>query len=474
MTSKFRILSVLCAVALTTSVMAQTARVTGTVTYRERMALARTAVVEVSLEDVSRADMAATVLARSTVEPQGQVPVKFSLEYDPKLIIPTHRYAVRSRIIDGNVVIFTSTEGAPVLTQGHGTSANLVLTRTKNPLPPPPPPPAPPLPPNPLSNLPATFTGTLPCADCQGIRYHLNLFGDDSFFLRRTYVGKPGDPVDDVGSWALSSDRRALVLMGRGGTEWFAIPAAGSLRKLDQLGQPISSKAPLDLKRASMVQPLELRLPLTGTYVYMADAATFLECSTGRRFPVAQEGASRELESSYMKVRPSAGAATMVEVEGRLTSRSKAEGAGNQQTLVVDKIVRWMPKDRCAPRFASAPLSDTQWRLTHLGGAAAPAVTDPKRERSLVFDKASQTFTGSTGCNRLIGQYTIDQAAMTLVAAGTLMACRDEAKAEAALMSALKGTRTYRITGRVLELMDAGGTTLARFEARTPAGITVR
>jgi len=349
-----------------------------------------------------------------------------------------------------------------------------VLTRTKAPLPAPPPPLAPPLPANSLTNLPATFTGTLPCADCQGIKYHLNLFGDDSYFLRRTYVGKPGDPIDDVGSWALSSDRRMIVLMGRGEPEWFALPAAGTLRNLDMLGRPIDSKSPLDLRRASMVQPLDVRLPLRGTYLNMADAATFLECSTGQRFPVAMEAANRELESAYAKMRPSPGAATLVEVEGRLAPRPRMEGGGTQTTLVVDKVVRWLPKERCMPRFASAPLADTQWRLTHLGGTAVPAASDPKRQPSIVFDTASQTFSGTTGCNRLVGQFTIDQASMTLVAAGTLMACRDEAKAEAAMVGALKATRSYRITGRVLELIDEKGMTVARFEARDATGITVR
>ena len=469
-----RIAAVLMATALSASLAAQSARITGTVTYRERMAMPSSAMVEVTLEDVSRADVAAPVIARTRIERPGQVPVAFSLDYDPKLISATRRYAVRARIVDGPVVLFSSTSTTLVLTQGQGATANLVLTRTKAPLPAPAPPPAPPLPSNHLTNLPATFTGTLPCADCQGIRYHLNLFGDDSYFLRRTYVGKTGEPIDDVGSWALSSDRRMIVLMGRGEPEWFALPAAGTLRKLDMLGRPIESKASIDLRRASTVQPLDVRLPLRGTYLNMADAATFLECSTGQRFPVAMEGANRELESTYAKVRPSPGAATLVEVEGRLAARPRMEGSGTQTTLVVDKVVRWLPKERCMPRFASAPLADTQWRLTHLGSTAVPAVADPRREASIVFDAASHTFSGTTGCNRLVGQFTVDQASMTLVAAGTLMACRDDAKADAAMVGALKATRSYRITGRVLELIDGKGVTVARFEAKTPSGITVR
>ena len=474
MSNRFKLAAVLVIGVVVTSLGAQSARITGTVTYRERMAMPASAIVEVTLEDVSRADVGAPVIARSRIERPGQVPVKFALEYDTKVISPSRRYAVRARIIDGPAVLFTSQDAAPVLTQGHGSAANLVLTRTKSPAPPPPPPAAPPLPPNPLTNLPASFTGTLPCADCQGIRYHLNLFGDDSFFLRRTYLGKAGGPVDDIGSWALSSDRRVIVLMGRGEPEWFAVPAAGSLRQLDEMGRPIESKQSIELRRTSTLQPLELRLPLRGTYAYMADAATFLECSTGQRFPVAMEGASRDLESSYAKVRTSPGAATLVEVEGRLTARPRAEGGGAVTTLVVDRLVRWMPKERCAPRFVSAPLGDSQWRVTHLGGVSVPAAADPRRHPSLVFDMASQTFSGSSGCNRLVGHFTVDQASLTMESAGTLMACRDEAKTEAALMAAIKATRSYRITGRVLELRDPKGVTIARFEAPIAAGITVR
>jgi hypothetical protein len=55
-----------------------------------------------------------------------------------------------------------------------------------------------------------------------------------------------------------------------------------------------------------------------------------------------------------------------------------------------------------------------------------------------------------------------------------MIACREEAKTEAAFLAALQATRTYRVVGRVLELFDAKGATVARFEARLPTGITVR
>ena len=57
--------------------------VTGTVTYRERIALSPQAVVEVKLEDVSRADAAAVTIGEQTITNPGQVPIDFEIEYDP-------------------------------------------------------------------------------------------------------------------------------------------------------------------------------------------------------------------------------------------------------------------------------------------------------------------------------------------------------------------------------------------------------
>jgi copper homeostasis protein (lipoprotein) len=65
-----------------------------------------------------------------------------------------------------------------------------------------------------LGAMPATFTGDLPCADCEAIHYHLDLFVDRSFYLRTTYRGKPGGQFDDIGSWSFSSDGKILVFQG--------------------------------------------------------------------------------------------------------------------------------------------------------------------------------------------------------------------------------------------------------------------
>lgn len=106
------------------------AAVTGSVAYRERMALPADAVVEVRLSDVSRQDVAAPVIAETTVMPAGrQIPIPFELRYDPDKIEPKRTYALRATISSAGRMMFTTTNSYPVITRGNPTKVNLMLER---------------------------------------------------------------------------------------------------------------------------------------------------------------------------------------------------------------------------------------------------------------------------------------------------------------------------------------------------------
>jgi copper homeostasis protein (lipoprotein) len=101
-----------------------------------------------------------------------------------------------------------------------------------------------------ISGLPATFIGTLPCADCPGIRYQLDLLPDHRFVSRMTYEER-NTRFDDGGHWQLRADGKILTLHGGGGAQQeFALPDGDTLRQLDSAGHEIVSKLNYDLKRA--------------------------------------------------------------------------------------------------------------------------------------------------------------------------------------------------------------------------------
>ena len=103
--------------------------VSGTVSYRERMALSDNAVVEISLQDVSRADAPAIEIARQRITRPGQVPVHFQLNYNPADIDERMTYTVQARITDQGKLLFINDTATPVLTRGAGTSVEMMLVR---------------------------------------------------------------------------------------------------------------------------------------------------------------------------------------------------------------------------------------------------------------------------------------------------------------------------------------------------------
>lgn len=101
--------------------------VTGTVTYREKIALSPDAVVEVKLLDVSRAGAPALTIGEQVIVNPGQVPISFEIEYDPADIDDRFVYAVQVRILEGDRLAFINDTTYPVITRGSPNQADLVL-----------------------------------------------------------------------------------------------------------------------------------------------------------------------------------------------------------------------------------------------------------------------------------------------------------------------------------------------------------
>ncbi len=110
-----------------TSAAASAGSITGTATYRERVALPAGAVFEATVEDISRADALARVVGQVSFMPVGQVPIRFEIPYRHSEIQPQHRYAVRARITEGGRLLFTTTQIHPVLTLGAGNRVETMM-----------------------------------------------------------------------------------------------------------------------------------------------------------------------------------------------------------------------------------------------------------------------------------------------------------------------------------------------------------
>jgi putative lipoprotein len=163
-----------------------------------------------------------------------------------------------------------------------------------------------------------------------------------------------------------------------------------------------------------------------------------------------------------------------VTVDGKLmfTSTSSHPVITKDNPTTVSIGLRHVVPDGDSPSVVSrtgvAPdaLENTYWKLTTLG---AKTVTVPagKREPSLVLHPEGMRTEVFGGCNSFAGTYTLKGSELKFSAlAGTLMECGDVMETEKGFANALTETRTYRVTGQHLDLMDEQGKAVARFESR--------
>ena len=438
--------------------------VTGTATFLQHEALPSTAVFEARLEDISRLGAAAEVIGSVRIENPGSPPIAFQIKLDPSKVDARRRYAVRATITVDGWLELTTDRAYLVLTQGHGREVAVLLRAAGAPRP------------SlvgasqgsPLGALPATFRGDLPCADCAALRYWLSLFPDGSFFLSTLYEGRSTEPAYDIGAWAVASDRGTLVLQGgREAPLRLRIVDAGTLRFLGQDGRDIEPKLNYALARQPQFEPMEPRLTMRGMYRREGNAGVFTECLTRQRWPVAPSEANAALEREFDKARRETNDQLLVSVEGEVMQLPKVEGKA-QAALVVRRFLGVWPGETCGVGFATAELVNMYWKLTALNGKPVLAAAS-QREPSLILQSAGmhQRATGSGGCNRFTGSYELNGNTLRFGAlAGSMMACEAGMDTEKEYLETLPQVRTWKVLGQHLELFDATGTRLARFEAR--------
>lgn len=119
--------------ACATTPAEQPVSVTGSITYRERIALPPTAQVEITLGDVSLADAPSKTIARQAFTADGrQAPFPFTMTVDQRPLDPRHSYAVSARITDasGRLMFITDTRNS-VAFDGRRTIDMGMLTLVK-------------------------------------------------------------------------------------------------------------------------------------------------------------------------------------------------------------------------------------------------------------------------------------------------------------------------------------------------------
>lgn len=312
-----------------------------------------------------------------------------------------------------------------------------------------------------IDPLPALFSGVLPCADCPGIRYELDLRSNNIYFLRMTYLDESFDRrYEDLGTWSIASDLHTLALRGsRLAPILFSIADSTTLRKLDAEGQPIESELNYNLSRSETYASLTPEIPLRGLYSLRDGRAVVKECTTGLDLRLEGEAAAK-LAEQFMALKKER-QELLVAAEGRIEA---PPGAGEAK-LIVTSTARFWPDESCTMRGVTHELEGSRWVLVQLGDESV-IVGQGRPEPYIVLQAATKEIAGHTGCNRLNGGYRIDGDALRISEVTTTrMACPD-GDLEHRFLNALESVARWRLQGDRLVLLDAENAALMQLEAR--------
>jgi copper homeostasis protein (lipoprotein) len=443
--------------------------ISGTALYLEKKAMPEGAVFEATLEDVSRAGAPAKILGTVIMSSLGQVPISFSIPYDPNEIKEGHRYNLRAKITVGGELVYITKTLNPVLTGNDQESLQVIMKavhrqgRAMT------------IEPGgvgPFSGFPLHFLGLLPGTEGND-QYQLDLFSNNTFFKRVVNFqnGKAGQPEDKIGRWIYDEEKKNLVLLDDSNSkELYAVLDPQTIAK--RVGGDKNKGIKSDrLQNAHTAQTIEPRVFMHGMYQYMADAAMFRECRTGLKLPVIFEADHISLERAYLGAKTEPGEAIKVHLEGSIVQRPATEGQGSKAHLKVDHFIKLIPGESCDNPSGTATFSNTYWRLTALNGKTIGRDTPMLREAHLVFHKEREGVTrvaGSTGCNSLTGVYELEGQKLTLSQnpmAVTMMAC-PPGNIESEFVAMLKEVGRYEVSGEHLVLYgEDSREIISRFEA---------
>lgn len=285
-----------------------------------------------------------------------------------------------------------------------------------------------------------SFIGTLPCADCPGIAFHLNLYRDGRFEIRQEYLER-NQILLVKGTWLL--EQRTLHLMNQQHTlPTFQFVSNRRLTMLDMAGKPIVSSMNYHLDRAERLQSIDTRRPMLGLYRVNGDEASFTHCETGERHSVAMTQHHMPMLRNYRQDDNLNGQAVIATLTGRIGNGQ------DSQTLFIDQFEQFWPGAKCPEFHAPGSVQGVVWRAEKLADRYVPQQLNVR-----VLFRDNNTLYGFSGCNNFHASY--QQRANTLQVSSLAMTrkyCEESSQIETEFTQRLQEADRAEVNGNALQL----------------------
>lgn len=163
-----------------------------------------------------------------------------------------------------------------------------------------------------------------------------------------------------------------------------------------------------------------------------------------------------------------------IKIDGKLAFTSDTSypvithGNGKEVNVLLKSVGAGSTAAETGQSRGNSPLENTNWKLTRVGDKDV-VTSENQRAAYMELQPADHRVSGSGGCNRINGSYTVEKRTIHFgPIASTMMACPSGMDTEKEFMQALDAARKWKIQGKELELYGDAGNLLARFEASPP------
>lgn len=318
-----------------------------------------------------------------------------------------------------------------------------------------------------------TWIGTIPCADCPGIDYRLELNPDSTYRERLVYQGRSATPFVQVGAWGVSDGRVKLNKQGTGYNQ-FAIDG-DMLVMLDREGNWIVSEQAeaYRLRRQRTEEAEDSPRLWREKYERGVDFAAignepFWSLEIDLEKMIEFRALDEEDGSMFTPVpvgeKPASGDGVVYRVQtvsGELEIQLIKETcvntmSGRELPYTVTVMRNGMAYKGCGMYLRDSRLEGT-WNLRQLQGRTLNPKDFRQEPPILTFSLSENQVSGNTGCNQLSGNIEpIGDRINFGPIATTKTACPNREVENQFLKLLNEEDLRYRVDGERLELLLAG------------------
>lgn len=332
-----------------------------------------------------------------------------------------------------------------------------------------------------------TYAGTVPCADCEGIEYRLQLNPDFTWEDSRVYRGESEEPVERNGTFGFDESGRIVLDDDDDGFRYFKKTGRG-LVLLDVEGREITGNlaaryvlTPTRREVQERVEPVapgrDAELREEGVdFVAFGNEPSWtvkIDDETGMTFsgmglttistPPVKPG--RTQDANVMRYR---GLTESHEIVVTVTGGECSDAMSGERFTHKVRVQARSTKEKnfreyngCGKYIADARLGGA-WQIAEVAGRKVDPSKYSKGAPELTFDLDQERVSAFAGCNRMTASFSTEASTIRFGKfASTMMSCPDMAL-EKSLGKALdQKTYTYTLTDESLVLTARDGSKIA-------------